>query len=100
MLIRSALVALLLGGLVLGPAAEARRRDLPELDRPEPRHQAPDGFIDRTDRRPQMSPAQAAREAQSQFGGGRVLSVDPASGGYRVKLERHGDVRVVFIPDR
>lgn len=98
MLPRFALVIALLGGLVLGPAAEARKRDALGLDSPDlGGRPPPDGLLDR---RPQMTPAQAARQAQSQYGGGRVLSVDPANGGYRVKLERHGDVRVVFIPDR
>ncbi|MGQ0620161.1 MAG: hypothetical protein ACT4QA_09615 [Panacagrimonas sp.] len=94
---RAHLVLVLLGGLVFGPAAEARRRDALGLEPPDRSQQAPDGLVDR---RPHRTPAQAAREAQSRYGGGRVLSVDAAEGGYRVKLERHGDVRVVFIPDR
>lgn len=48
---------------------------------------------------PRMTAAQAAREAQERYGGGRVLSVDPAGEGFRVKLLRNGDVRVVFIAD-
>lgn len=47
-----------------------------------------------------MTPSQAAREAQQRYGGGKVLSVDPTGDGFRVKLLRDGDVRVVFIPDR
>lgn len=98
MLPRFALLIALLGGLALGPAAEARKREALGLEPPDiGGRPPPDSLIDR---RPQMTPAQAAREAQSQYGGGRVLSVDPANGGYRVKLERHGDVRIVFIPDR
>ena len=55
---------------------------------------------DDADARPsRMSAAQAAREAQQRYGGGRVLSVDSMGGGYRVKLLRDGDVRVVFISD-
>ncbi|MGH8517696.1 MAG: hypothetical protein ACREUE_09575 [Panacagrimonas sp.] len=46
-----------------------------------------------------MTAAQAARQAQHQYGGGRVLSVDSMGDGYRVKLLREGDVRVVFISD-
>lgn len=46
-----------------------------------------------------MSASQAARQAQQQYGGGRVLSVDSMGDGYRVKLLRDGDVRVVFISD-
>ena len=30
-------------------------------------------------------------------GGGRVLSVEPAGDGYRVKLLRDGEVRVVYV---
>ncbi len=47
-----------------------------------------------------MTPAQAAREAQRRYGGGKVLSVDESGDGYRVKLLRDGDVRVVFISSR
>lgn len=47
-----------------------------------------------------MTAGQAARQAQQQYGGGRVLSVDSMGDGYRVKLLRDGDVRVVFIGDR
>lgn len=87
---------MLLAALVFGPGtAEARNRDVLGLDAPNGRR-APDSLVDR---RPRMSQADAAREAQSRYGGGRVLSVEPASGGFRVKLERRGDVRVVFIPD-
>lgn len=45
-----------------------------------------------------LSPSEAARQAQQQNGGGRVLGVDPAGDGYRVKLLKDGDVRVIFIP--
>lgn len=55
-------------------------------------------LIDR--RTSHMTAAQAAREAQKRYGGGKVLSVDPAGDGFHVKLLRDGDVRVVFIPDR
>lgn len=44
-----------------------------------------------------ISPEEAARRAQQQNGGGRVLSVEQAGGGYRVKLLRDGEVRVVYI---
>jgi hypothetical protein len=44
-----------------------------------------------------MSPDEAAQRAQRQNGGGRVLSVEPAGNGYRVKLLRDGEVRVFFI---
>ncbi|TDU32085.1 hypothetical protein DFR24_1473 [Panacagrimonas perspica] len=54
-------------------------------------------LVDR--RASRMTAAQAAREAQHRYGGGKVLSVDPASDGFHVKLLRDGDVRVVFIAD-
>jgi hypothetical protein len=57
------------------------------------------GDDDSDSRSSRMSPSQAAREAQQRYGGGRVLSVDSMGGGYRVKLLRDGDVRVVFISD-
>ena len=39
----------------------------------------------------------AARIAQQQNGGGRVLSVNPDGNGYRVKLLKDGEVRSYFI---
>lgn len=96
-MLRAAILAgILVGGLGLNPSADARpkerfRVETRELGRP------PDSLIDRRSR---MSPADAAREAQMRYGGGKILSVDPAGDGYRVKLVRDGDVRVVFIPDR
>ena len=47
----------------------------------------------------QLSPQEAARQAQLLNGGGRVLSVDATRGGWRVKLLTEGDVRSVFVPD-
>lgn len=44
-----------------------------------------------------MSPNEAARRAQAENGGGRVLSVEPSGSGYRVKLLRDGEVRVVYV---
>jgi len=46
-----------------------------------------------------MSAKDAARQAQSLNGGGRVLSVDEANGGWRVKLLKDGNVRFVFVPN-
>jgi len=45
-----------------------------------------------------LSPSDAARVAQQQNGGGRVLSVDPGDRGYRVKLLKDGNVRIVYVP--
>ncbi len=46
-----------------------------------------------------LNARQAAQQAQSLNGGGRVLSVDAATGGWRVKLLKDGNVRFVFVPD-
>ena len=61
---------------------------------------APDGLIQNGGeaQRDRLSPSDAARVAQQQNGGGRVLSVDRGADGYRVKLLKNGDVRVVFVP--
>ena len=61
---------------------------------------APDGLIQNggDGQRERLSPSDAARVAQQQNGGGRVLSVDRGADGYRVKLLKNGDVRVVFVP--
>lgn len=47
---------------------------------------------------PRLTPGEAARRAQAINGGGRVLAVVPTAGGYRVKLIKRGEVRVVFVP--
>lgn len=44
-----------------------------------------------------LSAREAARRAQSINGGGRVLSVEDANGGWRVKLLKDGNVRIVFM---
>eukprot|EP00611_Tribonema_gayanum_P022519 TRINITY_DN4528_c0_g1_i2.p1 TRINITY_DN4528_c0_g1~~TRINITY_DN4528_c0_g1_i2.p1 ORF type:complete len:100 (+),score=25.46 TRINITY_DN4528_c0_g1_i2:333-632(+) len=62
---------------LLNPGREARDRD----ERPR------DG----------MSPNEAAKRAQRENGGGRVLSVEPSGDGYRVKLLRDGEVRIVHV---
>lgn len=87
--------AALIGGLVIHQPADARKERfevLPDATR------VPETFRERRSAR--MSPADAAREAQHRYGGGKVLSVEPDGDGYRVKLVRDGDVRVVFISDR
>ncbi|TJY60805.1 hypothetical protein E4T66_09060 [Sinimarinibacterium sp. CAU 1509] len=45
---------------------------------------------------PQISPAEAARQVQRQHGG-RVLSVQPQGGGYRVKVLKDGEVRMYVV---
>jgi hypothetical protein len=48
-----------------------------------------------------MTPAQAEQAARRQTGGGRVLSVKSADGGYQVKvLTPSGEVRYVFVSGR
>lgn len=100
MILRALLLALALSGLVTSPGAFARDKHRNEgggglfgADM-----MPPAGLVDR--RAPRLSAGDAARQAQKQYGGGKVLSVDPSGNGYRVKLLRDGDVRVVFIPDR
>lgn len=46
-----------------------------------------------------LSPHEAARRAQKQNGGGRVLGVDAVPNGYRVKLVKDGEVRLYLIQD-
>ncbi|MDE2149161.1 MAG: hypothetical protein KGJ55_04870 [Gammaproteobacteria bacterium] len=48
--------------------------------------------------RPSINPGEAARRAQAINGGGRVLTVTRSGDGYRVKLIKRGEVRVVFVP--
>jgi hypothetical protein len=49
------------------------------------------------DEEPNISPNEAAQRAQQINGGGRVLSVEKAGNGYRVKLLREGEVRVIVV---
>ena len=53
-------------------------------------------------RAPEISPREAARVAQARNGGGRVLAVNlsPDRSHYRVKLIKHGEVRVLHVPSR
>ncbi|MES2683765.1 MAG: hypothetical protein V4650_09630 [Pseudomonadota bacterium] len=104
---KSLLLALLLIGNLLGGTALA----LPLLGNPLPggRPPAGDGFVprgsvqapvDQPERPTQgLSAQEAARQAQAMNGGGRVLSVDEARSGWRVKLLKDGNVRFVFVPN-
>jgi hypothetical protein len=74
------------------PAAEAPRFQPPNQG-PE---QAPAQAA--APQHPRSQPVDAARRAQQQYGG-RVLSVSPSDGGYRVRLLRDGEVSVVTVPD-
>ncbi|ROH89555.1 hypothetical protein ED208_10525 [Stagnimonas aquatica] len=65
------------------------------------RHLPAAGFSAAEDRTEEddLSAGEAARQAQQLNGGGRVLSVEQAHDGWRVKLIKNGDVRIVFVPD-
>lgn len=43
-----------------------------------------------------FTPADAARQVQSMYGG-RVLAVQPAADGYRVKVLKDGEVRIYSV---
>lgn len=85
---------LILGGLSLQPAqADRDERD----ERRERRQNREELRIERVEGR--LSPGEAARRAQHRNGGGRVLDVNPMTEGYRVKLLKEGEVRMLFVPD-
>jgi hypothetical protein len=83
---RRLILAVLLGGLVFQSA-------FADSDRDEGRGR---GELQREHRR--MTPSEAAMQAQRNHGGGRVLAVEAADNGYRVKLLQRGDVHIVFVP--
>jgi hypothetical protein len=92
--------AVLSAGLVSGPA-DARSRERSRVAEPaEPREQQQESREERReDRREQRrqrrdDSADAARRALQRNGGGRVLSVEPQGGGYRVKVIKDGEVRL------
>ena len=94
-----AIVALLFGLTASTTALAGSLR----FDQKPPKLQ-PDRFAPRSapDEPPQsegISAQEAAREAQQRNGGGRVLSVDEAGSGWRVKLLKDGNVRIVFVPN-
>lgn len=83
------LILVLLGGLVFQPAfADPQNQS---ESRREPHRRNDDG---------RLTSNEAARIAQKQFGGGRVLAVDQTDEGYRVKLLQKGDVHIVVIPSQ
>jgi hypothetical protein len=83
------LLSALLGAGLLSNLLPAQARDLGLTDR----LRLTPGGNDRN-----MSPSEAARIAQQQNGGGRVLAVERGDRGYRVKLLKNGDVRIVNVP--
>lgn len=91
---RAALLMIVLAAGLLGHGtASADRRSGLRLDTP---FLAP-GRDNREPERTGLSPNEAASRAQAENGGGRVLSVEPSGDGYRVKLLRDGEVRVVYV---
>lgn len=93
-------------GVAVALAAPATALDLPLLGKPERggnRQQPGSGFVPPGRQAAEESDSrqarEAAREAQAINGGGRVLSVDEANGGWRVKLLKDGNVRFVFVPN-
>ena len=80
---------MLLSGMVFQPVlADANDDQTPRREH----HKKPSGG--------RLSSNDAARLAQKQQGGGRVLSVIPVEGGYRVKLLQKGDVHIVFVSEQ
>lgn len=63
-----------------------------------PRLTLPSTFVAAQDL-PEITPNQAAHRAQQMNGGGKILAVDAVPGGYRVKLLKDGEVRIVFVPN-
>jgi hypothetical protein len=91
--------ALVSAGLLSGPA-DARSRDRErdhgqQQSRPEGLRDDRAASADRGDRGDRSG--DAAKRAQQQNGGGRVLSVDPEDGGYRVKVLKDGEVRTHHV---
>lgn len=90
--------ALASAGLLLQPADAFARDRKVERDQRQEQHRErqdtlrPDGLRDDRGHRGDRS-AEAARRAQQQNGGGRVLSVDPEGASYRVKVLKDGEVR-------
>lgn len=88
------LLALLLAAASGGVQAQPRDR--------EHREERRERMEERRERREERAPRgigrnDAARMAQERHGG-RVLAVDAVGGGWRVKLEQRGDIRIVHIP--
>lgn len=103
---RSAFASLViaLGLLAVSQPAAADRRDDDRgsrrglrLDTPFIEHGRDSRDSRDNDRRGGLTANEAARRAQAENGGGRVLSVDRRGDGYRVKLLRDGEVRVVQV---
>jgi len=77
-------IAILLGGLLMQPAAAEPRLPRAHLQAPSELRSA------------SISPREAAQRAESKYGG-KALAVDPQGAGFRVKLLKGGDVHTVYI---
>lgn len=88
------LLSALLGAGLLSNLLPAQARDLGLTDR----LRLPPAGLTQGNNDRGMSPSEAARIAQQQNGGGRVLAVERGDRGYRVKLLKNGDVRIVNVP--
>jgi len=83
------------------PPPRAEPRPAPAFQRPpEPQERPVEAPCFQEPARPAtaVSPNDAARRAQQVTGGGRVLSVDPNGPGYRVKVLKEGEVRIINVP--
>ena len=92
----TAILAILIGGLILHQpvvmAASVSKAPAPAAaDADKSHHRAHHSGA--------LSASEAAKIAQKQDGGARVLSVDHVDGGYRVKLLKKGEVRTVVVPE-
>jgi len=83
-------------GVYAAPVQDAGLRPPPPV-RPGP--QGGDTFLAPPRPERSLSAGEAAKRAQQMNGGGRVLSVEPATNGYRVKLLKDGEVNAVLVPD-
>lgn len=86
-------------GLAISATASAGSPHLPKPPKIQPDGFAPKSEPEESQHDDGISAQEAAREAQQRNGGGRVLSVDEAGGGWRVKLLKDGNVRIVFVPN-
>lgn len=80
------------------PAAIPHREPVPPQPQQQPQQRPLPAPRAELPARPSLSPSEAAQRARQINGGGRVLAVDPADDGYRVRVLKNGEVRSVFVP--
>ncbi|MDB5987342.1 MAG: hypothetical protein JWR16_2395 [Nevskia sp.] len=73
-------------------------REYQQYQRPAQNNFAPRGEPQYARPGNEFSAGDAARRAQQMNGGGRILAVDPNGPGYRVKVLKEGEVRVIAVP--